>query len=198
MLTQQAVHVLAWRRAALGYVGRRGGPARLCVRGLGVARHPLAFVSGQALKHGGVDGIDFDRRARQRGGCHGVPAKTEPCAPVPRLKRGKDKDCDDVPPPPPGCEVESEAWDRAAVARWRISMRSEAAKAIYKQRAAVAECVTRRREIGVPAPTGVRTDQGRQWARLYALAHNLVRIAVLARALIGWGTSARVMCAMPA
>ena len=77
-------------------------------------------------------------------------------------------------------------------------MRSEAAKAIYKQRAAVAECVTRRREIGVPAPTGVRTDQGRQWARLYALAHNLVRIAVLARALIGWGTSARVMCAMPA
>jgi hypothetical protein len=34
--------------------------------------------------------------------------------------------------------------------------------------------------------------------RLYALAHNLMRMAALAPHLIGWGTAARALAASPA
>jgi transposase len=83
------------------------------------------------------------------------------------------------------------AGDSEAVGAWRKRMGSEAAKAIYKERAATAECVNAlARERGL---TRLRV-RGRAKVRcvllLHALAHNLMRTLALTPHLLGCGTGA--------
>jgi transposase len=128
-----------------------------------------------------------------------VVAKTELYAPVPepRAKKGEQKDKrdnevqQDKHQPKPG--------DSEAVAQWRTRMASEEAKEIYKQRAATAECVNvqaRNRgllRMPVRGLTKVRSVVG-----LFVLAHNLMRTALLAPHLIGWGSGPSAMAVQAA
>ncbi len=121
-----------------------------------------------------------------------VAGKTELYAPVPRPKASKGKDGDE--PPAPGSEFEPKPGDSDAVAQWRTRMNSDAAREIYKDRAATAECVNAlARNRGLLRMPVRGLAKVRCVVRLYALAHNLMRMAALAPQLIGPGATA---CAM--
>jgi transposase len=133
-----------------------------------------------------------------------VADKTEVYAPVPepRVKAGAKQEANkggqndeqgdevrqDQHQPKPG--------DSEAVAQWRARMASDEAKAIYKQRAATAECVNAQApnrgllRMPVRGLSKVRSVVG-----LFVLAHNLMRIVALAPQLIGWGTGPSAMTA---
>jgi len=136
-----------------------------------------------------------------------VAAKTQVYAPVPEPKTSKGtkkdekKDADKDEQGEQGKQVQRDKYqpkpgDSEAVAQWRQRMNSAEAKDIYKQRAATAECVNaqaRNRgmlQMPVRGLAKVRCVVG-----LFVLAHNLMRTAVLAPQLIGWGTGARAMAA---
>jgi len=126
-----------------------------------------------------------------------VAGKTELYAPVPRPKASKGKDGDE--PPAPGSEFDPKPGDTEAVAQWRKRMGSDAAREIYKDRAATAECVNAQaRNRGLQRMPVRGLAKVRCVVRLYALAHNLMRMATLAPQLIGWGTAACAMAATPA
>lgn len=79
--------------------------------------------------------------------------------------------------------------DSPAVGEWRERMGTEAAQKLYKERAAVAECVNaqaRNRNLLLLPVRG--TKKVKAVACLYALAHNLMRMIDLAPALLGTGT----------
>ena len=79
--------------------------------------------------------------------------------------------------------------DSEAVAAWRERMATAAAKQRYKARAATAECVNahaRNRGLIILPVRG--RDKVKAVAVLFALAHNLLRIATLAPELMGLGT----------
>jgi IS5 family transposase len=81
------------------------------------------------------------------------------------------------------------AKDSPAVAKWRERMGSDEAKALYKDRAATAECVNalaRNRGLNRLLVRGLKRVKG--VALLFALAHNLMRAATLAPELVGIGT----------
>jgi len=86
------------------------------------------------------------------------------------------------------------ANDSEAVAAWRERMGSEEAQAIYKDRAATAECVNAQARN-----RGLLRLRGRHKVKcvaiLFALAHNLLRMAVLAPAMVGLGTGTSVVAA---
>lgn len=123
-----------------------------------------------------------------------VAGKTELYAPVPRPKASKGKDGDE--PPAPGSEFEPKPGDSDAVAQWRARMATDAAREIYKDRAATAECVNaqarNRGLLRMPVRGLVKV---RCVVRLYALAHNLMRMVALAPQLVGLGTPASAMAA---
>lgn len=83
------------------------------------------------------------------------------------------------------------AKDTEAVAAWRARMATDEAKAIYKKRAATAECVNAQARN-----RGLQQFRVRGLAKvkcvmlLFALAHNLIRTAALAPELLGIGTGA--------
>ena len=125
-----------------------------------------------------------------------VAGKTELYAPVPRPKPSKGKDGDE--PPAPGSEFEPKPGDSQAVAQWRSRMNSEAAREIYKDRAATAECVNAQaRNRGLQRMPVRGLAKVRCVVRLYVLAHNLMRMATLAPQLIGWGTGTCAVAATP-
>jgi transposase len=132
-----------------------------------------------------------------------VAGKTEVYAPVPepKAKKGTKKD---EQKDAQGNEVQQDKHqpkpgDSEAVAAWRQRMASPEAKELYKQRAATAECVNAQARnrgllrMPVRGLTKVRAVVG-----LFALAHNLMRIAALAPQLIGWGSGACAMAATAA
>src|SRR5574338_1259738 len=86
------------------------------------------------------------------------------------------------------------ATDSAAVAAWRARMGTDEAKAIYKRRAATAECVNAQARN-----RGLQQFRVRGLAKvkcvmlIFALAHNLMRMATLAPELLGIGTGASAM-----
>ena len=129
-----------------------------------------------------------------------VAGKTELYAPVPRpkaTKKAKGKDGDD--PPAPGSEFEPKPDDSEAVAQWRQRMGNDAAREIYKDRAATAECVNAQaRNRGLLRMPVRGLAKVRCVVLLYALAHNLMRSATLAPQLIGWGTTPSALSANPA
>jgi transposase len=123
-----------------------------------------------------------------------VAERTVVYAPVPKPKlKAKDKtegeqqqarpDTPDTDPyaPKPG--------DSEAVAAWRVRMGTEQAKAIYKDRAASAECVNAHaRNRGMIRLPVRGTAKVKCVVLLHALAHNLMRMATLAPQLLGIGT----------
>jgi len=115
---------------------------------------------------------------------------------VPKPKRRKDKGHDDDQAPPPTSEFEPRASDSKAVAQWRERMNSDAARTIYKDRAATAECVNAQaRNRGLQRMPVRGLGKVKCVVRLYVLAHNLMRMAALVPELIGWGTGASAMTA---
>jgi transposase len=139
-----------------------------------------------------------------------VAGKTELYAPVPKSKPAKSKDQPKDPPEGPAGEVEQKApsavsefepkpGDSEAVAKWRGRMNTDAARAIYKDRAATAECVNAQaRNRGLLRMPVRGLAKVRCVVRLYVLAHNLMRMATLAPELIGWGTGTSVATAVAA
>jgi transposase len=78
--------------------------------------------------------------------------------------------------------------DSASVAAWRARMASPEAKEIYKDRAATAECVNAlARERGLTRLRVRGLTKTKAAVMLYALAHNMMRIAKLAPQLLGIG-----------
>lgn len=72
------------------------------------------------------------------------------------------------------------AGDSPAVAAWRARMATEAAKAIYKERAATAECVNAQaRNRGLRQLTVRGRLKAKAVALWYAVAHNLMRAVSL-------------------
>ena len=97
--------------------------------------------------------------------------------PVPKSKDDKV----DAHQPKPG--------DSGAVAAWRERMGTDEAKAIYKQRAASAECANAQaRNRGLQLLTVRGVAKVKCVVLLFALAHNLMRMAALAPDLLGLGT----------
>ena len=108
-----------------------------------------------------------------------VAEQTTVYAPVPKAK---DKEVDPHEP---------KAGDSEAVAAWRRRMASDEAKTIYKDRAATAECVNAQaRERGLTRLRVRGRDKVKCVVLLFALAHNLMRMAHLAPQLVGIGTGA--------
>ena len=104
--------------------------------------------------------------------------RTEVYAPVPKPK---DENTDPHQPKP---------GDSEAVAAWRVRMASDQAKAIYKNRAAVAECVNAQaRNRGLIRLLVRGKAKVKCVVLLHALAHNLMRMFALAPQLIGIGTN---------
>lgn len=126
-----------------------------------------------------------------------VADKTEVYAPVPEPKTRKDEqgnalaqDTDKHQP---------KAGDSPAVARWRQRMATEAAKEIYKERAATAECVNAlARNRGLQRLPVRGLAKVRSVVGLFVLAHNLMRMAKLVPQLVGWSPGASAMTAQAA
>lgn len=139
-----------------------------------------------------------------------VAGKTVLYAPVPKNKPPKAKGQSQDPPegpagepeqkePPALSEFEPKPGDSEAVAQWRGRMNTEAARDIYKDRAAAAECVNAQaRNRGLLRMPVRGLAKVKCVVRLYALAHNLMRTAALAPQLIGWGTGTCATTAMVA
>jgi transposase len=124
-----------------------------------------------------------------------VAGKTEVYAPVPepRAKKGEQGQAEPVDKyqPKPG--------DSPAVRAWRQRMQPPEAKEIYKQRAATAELVNAQaRNRGLLRMPVRGLLKARSVVGLFVLAHNLLRTAVLAPHLIGWGTGASAIAATAA
>jgi hypothetical protein len=112
--------------------------------------------------------------------------KTEVVAPVPEPRR-KPGDDDAAPPD----KHQRKEGDSEPVAQWRARMADDEVKQQYKQRAATAECVNAlARNRGLQRVPVRGLNKVRAVAYLYALAHNLMRMAKIAPQLIGWGTGA--------
>lgn len=118
-----------------------------------------------------------------------VAGRTALYAPVPEPRKSKKSEGDE--PPAPGSQYEAKAGDSEAVAQWRARMNSEAVRAIYKDRAATAECVNAlARNRGLLRMPVRGLAKVKEVVKLFALAHNLMRMAKLAPELIGWGAGA--------
>ena len=91
------------------------------------------------------------------------------------------------------------AGDSESVAQWRVRMGSEQAKEIYKQRAATAECVNAQaRNRGLLRMPVRGLAKIRSVVGLFVLAHNLMRMAVLAPQIMGWRSSPSAMAVQAA
>jgi transposase len=125
-----------------------------------------------------------------------VAGKTDVYAPVPEPRAKHDAKKDEA-----GNAVQQDKHapkpdDSEAVAEWRARMASDEAKEIYKQRAATAECVNAQaRNRGLLRMPVRGLAKVRSVVGLFVLAHNLMRMAVLAPRLIGWGTGLSPMAA---
>lgn len=112
--------------------------------------------------------------------------KTMIYAPVPEPRAKKDKQGKAVQQD----KHEPKPADSPAVIEWRKRMASDEAAEIYKQRAATAECVNAQaRNRGLLRMPVRGLSKMKSVVGLFVLAHNLLRTAVLAPHLIGWGTS---------
>jgi transposase len=114
-----------------------------------------------------------------------VSPRTVVLAPVPQPK---DPEADAHQP---------KAGDSPAVAEWRTRMATDQAKQRYKERAATAECVNaqaRNRGLIRLSVRGLAKVKG--VAMLFALAHNLMRMASLAPEWVGIGTGPSAVPAM--
>lgn len=122
-----------------------------------------------------------------------VADKTEVYAPVPEPRAKKDEQGNQIEQDKDKHQPKPD--DSEAVAQWRQRMGTPEAQAIYRQRAATAECVNAQaRNRGLLRMPVRGLSKVRSVVGLYVLAHNLMRMVELAPQLIGWGIhpSARV------
>ena len=116
-----------------------------------------------------------------------VAGKTAVYAPVPETRakkgeQGSEAQAGDKYQPKPG--------DSQAVREWRQRMQGPEAAEIYKQRAATAELVNAQaRNRGMLRMPVRGLTKARSVVGLFVLAHNLLRMAVIAPQLVGWGRS---------
>ena len=132
-----------------------------------------------------------------------VSGKTTVYAPVPEAKNTKKTktDGDDKADPTPSDKTidkyAPKASDSADVAAWRARMGTEEAKEIYKDRAAVAECVNAQaRNRGLVLLPVRGKEKAKCVALWHVLAHNLMRMAKLAPQLLAIGTGTSAIPAM--
>jgi hypothetical protein len=134
-----------------------------------------------------------------------VAGKTELYAPVPKSKPPKVKtegtagqEAAQVQTPSAVVsEFDPKPSDSQAVARWRGRMNTDQAREIYRQRAATAECVNAQaRNRGMLRMPVCSLAKVGCVVGLFVLAHNLMRTAVLAPQLVGWGQAASASGAM--
>jgi hypothetical protein len=112
-----------------------------------------------------------------------VASKTMVYAPVPEPRAQKD----DQGQPVQQDKHEPKPGDSPAVAEWRTRMALPEAAEIYRQRAATAECVNAQaRNRGLLRMPVRGLAKMKSVVGLFVLAHNLLRMAVLAPDLIGW------------
>lgn len=117
-------------------------------------------------------------------------AQTTVYAPVPESKAKKDEAKAEQGQATVQNKHDPKPGDSAAVIAWRKRMASEEAAAIYKQRAATAECVNAQaRNRGLLRMPVRGLARMKSVVGLFVLAHNLLRTAVLAPQLVGWGTA---------
>jgi transposase len=149
-------------------------------------------VPGQWLVDGGFPAHE------QIGAVHEhTQGQTEVIAPVPEPRRKSGQGGDDDTPPPDKHQRKDD--DSEPVAQWRSRMAGDEAKDVYKQRAATIECVNAQaRNRGLQRMPVRGLSKVRAVATLYALAHNLMRMAKIAPQLIGWGTGASAAALMAA
>jgi transposase len=113
-----------------------------------------------------------------------VADKTEVYAPVPEPRAKKDDEGEDSAQD----KHKPKPDDSPAVAKWRARMASDEAKALYKLRAATAECVNAQaRNRGLQRMPVRGRLKVRCVALLFALAHNLMRTVALVPELLGLG-----------
>ncbi len=127
-----------------------------------------------------------------------VSGKTTLYAPVPEPKSTKKTKTDgDDKTDKPVDKHAPKASDSAAVASWRARMATDEAKALYKDRAAVAECVNaqarNRGLVLLPVRSRAKVKCVALW---FALAHNFMRMVKIAPQLLGIGTGTSAMAAM--
>ena len=119
-----------------------------------------------------------------------VSGKTVVYAPVPEPKVKLDEQGKAVPQD----KYAVRTTDSAAVVQWRERMASPESRETYKQRAATAECVNAQaRNRGMLRMPVRGLAKMRSVVGLFVLAHNLLRAAVLAPHLVGWGIGASTM-----
>ena len=108
-----------------------------------------------------------------------VDDKTEVYAPVPEPRAKKDTQGNKIEEPKQD-KHQPKPDDSAGVARWRVRMGEAEAQAIYRDRAATAECVNAQaRNRGLVRMPVRGLPKVRCIALLYALAHNLMRTVAL-------------------
>jgi len=119
-----------------------------------------------------------------------VSDKTTVYAPVPEAKKTKNTRTDGDDKADEIIDKHApKASDSAEVAAWRARMATDEAKEIYKLRASVAECVNAQaRNRGLVLLPVRGKAKVKCVALLFALAHNLMRMAKLAPQLLGIGT----------
>ena len=136
-----------------------------------------------------------------------VAQQTRVIAPVPKPK-AKNKATDEAAQTKAATDVEAvpdevvdphqrKPGDSPAVGDWRERMATDEAKALYKERAATAECVNaqaRNRGLVLLPVRGLKKVKA--VALLFALAHNLMCMLRLAPELIGIGTGTSRMAEM--
>lgn len=121
-----------------------------------------------------------------------VAHKTEVYAPVPEPKAKKDDEGNDLAQD----KHQPKLDDSMAVAQWRQRMATDEAKALYKLRAATAECVNAQARNGGLQRLAVRgRAKVRCIALLFALAHNLMRTVALVPEMLGLGRTASASAA---
>jgi hypothetical protein len=121
-----------------------------------------------------------------------VADRTEVYAPVPEPRAKQDEHGNDVVQD----KHRPKPDDSEAVASWRQRMACAQAKEIYKQRAGTAECVNAHaRNRGLLRMPVRGLAKVRSVVGLFVLAHNLMRMAVLAPQFIGWGRGSSAMAA---
>jgi len=101
--------------------------------------------------------------------------------------------------PPAADPHQRKPGDSPAVGDWRERMGADDIKELYKERAAVAECVNaqaRNRNLVLLPVRGLKKVKA--LATLYALAHNLMRMISLVPEMLGIGTGSSDNCPMAA
>lgn len=124
-----------------------------------------------------------------------VAGKTEVYAPVPEPRAKKDEQGNEIAQD----KHQPKADDSEAVAKWRSRMATDEAQALYRQRAATAECVNAQaRNRGLLRMPVRGLGKVRGVVGLFVLAHNLMRMVALAPQLIGWGSRTSALAATAA